>query len=118
MRTQSLTRKPRWRLPVATVAAALLVFLAVSPVAAKKPAFHCALPPGDTTVSWKGDRQTTQLDLEWFDENGVSFTRTTVTPTKEMHFQYSQPTPAGAVEFGVTYSDETGPFAVGGMVCM
>jgi hypothetical protein len=86
-------------------------------VASKQPAFFCELPPGDTDVNWRVETQTTLVELQWFDADGNVIAQTTVTPTRQMHMTFTQPTPSGAVEVGVSYADASGVYAVGGMVC-
>ena len=99
---------------------ALLTVLAAVPQAAlakPKPAVTCDLHPGESTVTWKRERQTTRLELRWVDAGGAVVDSVTIIPTKSMHFRYSQQTPEGAAEFGVEFWDATGQFAVGGLTC-
>jgi hypothetical protein len=104
-------------LRVAVLLAATVSMLVTGAVAAKQPAFFCEVPPGDTNVDWRGEPQTTLVELQWFDVDGNMIAQTTVTPTRRMGMTFTQPTPSGAVEFGVSYSDASGVYAVGGMVC-
>src|SRR5262245_5963238 len=101
-----------------TLTIVMLVAMAVPGAAlATKPAVTCSVHPGDSSVTWKRERQTTRLELAWFDGDGVAISSVTVVPTKEMHSRYSQQTPEGAAEFGVEFWDDSGPFAVGGLTC-
>jgi hypothetical protein len=103
--------------PLAVAVAILIVLVIAAPASAKPKSGICSLYPGDTNLSWKSAPQTTSIDLNWVDADGNVVSAITIVPTKAMHYRYSQQTPIGAAEFGATFSDASGPFAVTGLVC-
>ena len=113
------TAKHRFgRLRLAVVLATLTVLVAApQAILAKRAAVTCEVHPGDSGVTWKSEPQTTQVDLQWFDADGVLISSVTVIPTKALHSRYSQQTPEGATEFGASFYDANGVYAVGGLVC-
>ena len=104
------------RLLVVAAAVGLVLALA-APVSAKPKGATCNLYPGDTRLGWRSEPQTTRIDLTWVDADGNVVSAITIVPTSAMHYRYSQQTPMGAAEFGATFYDESGPFAVTGLVC-
>ncbi len=103
-----------------TVIVALLIILAAVPTASAAkpaPAATCGLYPGESSVTWRSYPKTTSVELQWFDANGALISAITIVPTKAMRGAYSQQTPSGAAEFGVSFSDGGGVFAVTGLVC-
>jgi hypothetical protein len=104
-------------LRIALVVAVLAMLAAPGPAAAKKPAFFCKLAPGDSYVSWRDESRATRVDLGWGDADGNQIAQQTLITSEQRHSTFKTDTPAGAVEFGVAYSDATGVYAVGGMVC-
>ena len=103
---------------MALVLGSLMALTVVSPATAAKPApaATCDVSPGDTTVSWRAYPKTTSITVEWFDASGGMISSVTVVPTNGPP-RYTQPTPAGAVEFGARYSDASGVFGVIGGAC-
>lgn len=102
------------------VAFLMTIALAIAPSASAAkpaPAATCALNPGDTAVSWKSYPRTTSVDIEWFDADGNLISAVAIIPTKAMHSMYTQQTPAGTAEFGVSFSDASGEFGVTGGGC-
>lgn len=118
MMDRSTKRRGSATRTMALVLGSLMALTLVSPAAAAKPppAATCDLSPGDTTVSWRAYPKTTSIDVEWFDASGTIISSITVVPTNGPP-RYTQPTPAGAVEFGARYSDANGVFGVIGGGC-
>ena len=87
--------------------AAITITLALAPaVGAARPG-GCQLPPGNTTVNWisfLGEVET--VDIRWFDETG-QIEQVILDVGRGRPF-YTQPTPAGTVEFGVDFLDANG----------
>jgi len=117
-RPTGVTRNLRFRsLRIALAVAVLAMIAAPQPVAAKKPGFYCKLAPAKTYVNWRNETQATRIDLAWSDAEGNVIAQRTLNPSEERHFTFKERTPAAAVDFGVAFSDQTGQYAVGGMVC-
>jgi hypothetical protein len=104
-------------LRIALAVAVMAVLVAPGPAAAKKPAFLCKSAPGHTYVTWRDESRATRIDLAWGDGDGNPISEQTLITSEERHSTFKTDTPAGAVEFGVTFYDATGAYAVGGMVC-
>lgn len=105
-------------LRIAMVLAVVSVLVVPTSVAAKRAAFFCESAPGDTYVRLRGGTDTARVEFGWSDANGTVIAQRTIFPKGKRGFRYSEPTPAGAVEFGVSYYDASGvAYAVGGMVC-
>jgi hypothetical protein len=105
-------------LRLAIVLATLTVLVAAPQATlAKRAAVTCEVHPGDSGVTWKSEPQTTSIELQWFDADGALILTVTVVPTKALHSRYSQQTPEGANDFGASFSDANGVYAVGGLVC-
>jgi len=104
-------------LRIALFVAVLAMLAAPGPTAAKKPAFFCKLAPGGSYVSWRDDARAIRVDFGWGDADGNPIAQRTLITSEQRHSTFKTDTPAEAVEFGVAYYDETGAYAVGGMVC-
>ena len=99
---------------------AITITLALAPaVGAAKPG-GCQLAPGDTTVSWNSAdvrHDVASVEIRWLEESGTIIEVVTVPADRGRPF-YTQPTPAGAVEFGADFIDANGDvFAVTGGTC-
>jgi hypothetical protein len=105
-------------LRIALLLAIVSVLVVPTSVAAKRAAFFCESAPGDTYVRLRGGTETARVEFGWSDAEGTVIAQRTIMPKGKRGFRYSEPTPAGAVEFSVSYYDASGvAYAVGGMVC-
>jgi hypothetical protein len=89
------------------ISATLALAIVPSVAAAKPEALSCAAYPGDTTVSWRGDKDLVSINVAWFDAAGVQ-AGTWVFIITNGKPQDSQATPAGATEVRTTWNDSLG----------
>jgi hypothetical protein len=100
------TNRPSW-LTALLMSATLALAIVPSVAAAKPEPYSCALSPGDTTLSWRGDRDTVSIGIVWLNADSIEVGRWTVIITNGKP-EASVPTPAGATQVVLTYHDSLG----------
>jgi hypothetical protein len=98
---------PRSWLTALLMSATLALAIVPSVTAAKPEPLSCSAFPGDTTVSWRGDKNLVSITANWFDAAGVPkgtwvFIITNGKP------EDSIATPDGATEVHTAWNDSFG----------
>jgi hypothetical protein len=100
------TNRPSW-LTALLMSATLALAIVPSVAAAKPEPYSCSLSPGDTTLSWRGDRDTVSIGIDWLNADLIEVGHLTVIITNGKP-EESVPTPAGATQVVLTYNDSLG----------
>jgi hypothetical protein len=98
---------PRSWLTALLLSATIALAIVPSVAAAKPEALNCAAYPGDTTVSWRGDKDLVSISVAWFDAVGTPVGTWTFIVTNGKPAD-SVATPAGATDVHTTWNDSLG----------
>jgi hypothetical protein len=98
---------PRSWLTALLMSATLALAIVPSVAAAKPEPLSCSAFPGDTTVSWRGDKDLVSIHAEWFDAAGTPAGSWTFIITNGKP-QDSQATPDTATFVHTTWNDSLG----------
>lgn len=98
---------PRSWLTALLMAATLALALVPSVAAARPEPYSCSAFPGDTTLSWRGDKETVSIGVVWLDATEMVVGTDTVIILNGKP-EYSIGTPDGATHVVLTYHDALG----------